>query len=148
MDLINLTWHSEIKYLQPCISFPKYYWSNYTLKVYSEQKIFCHLVNEKAVHWLISLEGGVIIPSEVSNHLQSAQQLFSLTPKSTGETMQIFVALRASSANYGVWLRSLEQLAQVIKVKHLLAAIISWLLSLPDYWSQRSLSIHMQNAYK
>ena len=58
--------------------------------VYTEQKIFCHLVNEKAVDWLISLEGGIIIPSEVLNHLQSAQQLlFSVTPAIRGETTQI-----------------------------------------------------------
>ena len=56
MDLINQKWPSEIKYAQPCIGFPKYYWLNYTPIVYSEQKIFCHLVNEIAVHWLISLK--------------------------------------------------------------------------------------------
>ena len=73
MDLINLTWHTEIKYLQPCIGFLKYYWLNYAPKVYLEQKIFCHLVNENAVHWLISLEGEVIIPSEALNYQQGTK---------------------------------------------------------------------------
>ena len=79
MDLINWTWDSEIKYSQPCIGFPKYYWLNYTPIVYSEQKIFCHLVNENVIHWLVSVE------RKSYNSLRSTQQLFSLDHTSTRE---------------------------------------------------------------
>ena len=51
MKLIYKIWHSETVYSQPCIGFLKYYWLNYKPMVYSEEKIFCHLVNENAVHW-------------------------------------------------------------------------------------------------
>ena len=128
MDIINLIWHSEIKYSQPCINFQKYYWLDYKPIVYSEQKMFCHLVWMNSLDWWISLGGEVIIPSEVLNHLKMTQRLFSLTPATRGETTLVLQPCMQAQLLCSGWRRRLEQLAQVIKVKHLFATIITWLL--------------------
>ena len=88
MELIYETWHSETVSLQPCAAFQKYYWLDHKPLVYSEQKIFCHLVFINSLHWLISLEGGVIIPSEALNYQQSTQNKISLNPTFDEETRQ------------------------------------------------------------
>ena len=87
MALINPTWYSEIKYSQPCIGFPKYYWLNYEPVVYSKQYILLSCMNE------LSLLVG--IPQMHSYNClrstqppESTQQLLSLTPALRGETKQ------------------------------------------------------------
>ena len=70
--------------------FPKYDWSNYRPIICSKLKMFCYLVlvnsHDCESCGILTLRGGVKMPSEVVNYQQSRQNSISSTPGIRRET--------------------------------------------------------------
>ena len=123
-----------------CIGFPNYYWLNYKPIVYSEQIKFCHLVNENSVHWTlvdIPRKEELYSPQKYRTTCKVLKKLFSLTHREQRK----FCGPAGRHSRLQELRRHLKPLAQVINVKTYLQR------SVTDHWSQRSLPIHMHNAY-